>query len=197
VRDVVLSRKEQTMTTMKRAIRPAIRVLALVGVVVLSLGTTGAATNDHAATIEAAVIATTGPAVTTEAGSGVIYGIRGGAYADADEPFLGGELLTNVARSVWFNPNLEYAFVNHGNLWDVNFDFHYDFSMQRPYTVWAGAGPAVIRSHDISGRSNGTDVGVNLLAGIGSRKGEFRPFAQAKAVLSDDDEFVVAVGVRF
>ena len=37
----------------------------------------------------------------------------------------------------------------------------------------------------------------NLLAGIGARRGHVIPYAQAKAILKSDSEFVVAVGLRF
>src|SRR5213594_1929338 len=84
------------------------------------------------------------------------FGVRGGAYGDADEPFLGAEALFEVGTTKrWFgNPNLEHAFANNGDLTAVSFDFHYDFPGGQPYTFWAGAGPTLIFK-DRNGLGNG------------------------------------------
>ena len=87
------------------------------------------------------------------------FGVRGGAYSDADKPFLGAEALFEVGTSRrWFgNPNLEHAFADTGgtDLTALSFDFHYDFPSGEPYTVWAGAGPTLIfRNPNIPGRSD-------------------------------------------
>ncbi|HUG52750.1 MAG TPA: hypothetical protein VMR21_04090, partial [Vicinamibacteria bacterium] len=41
-----------------------------------------------------------------------------------------------------------------------------------------------------------TDFGLNLLAGLGARRGRVIPYAQAKVILKDSSEFVIAVGIR-
>ena len=130
------------------------------------------------------------------------FGVRGGAYSEADKPFLGAEALFGVGTGQrWFgNPNLEHAFADTGgtDLTALSFDFHYDFPSGEPYTVWAGAGPTLIfRNPNIPGRSDETGTGVNLLLGIGGRKGDVRPYGQMKVVLANDTEAVVGVGVRF
>jgi hypothetical protein len=80
----------------------------------------------------------------------------------------------------------------------LSFDFHYDFPSGQPYTVWAGAGPTLIfRDRNTPGRSDSTDTGVNLVLGVGGRKGDVRPYGQMKVVLANDTEAVVGVGVRF
>jgi len=131
----------------------------------------------------------------------VDFGIRAGIYTDAEEAFVGGELLMPVARSVFFNPNIEYVFIQDGDLITFNADFHYDFWSDRALTVWAGAGAALINSDPPPQRrrddDDETDFGVNILAGVGAVRGSVRPYLQGKVVLSDDSEFVIAVGVRF
>ncbi len=42
-----------------------------------------------------------------------------------------------------------------------------------------------------------TDLGLNLLGGIGWQLESFVPYFQGKAILADDSEAVLAVGVRF
>jgi hypothetical protein len=128
------------------------------------------------------------------------FGVRGGVYADEDQAFLGAEALFNMTDSRrWFgNPNLEHVFLDAGDLTSVSFDFHYDFPSGSPYTFWAGAGPTLIHSDRNSpALHDGTDAGVNLLFGVGAKKGNVRPYGQVKAVLADDDQVVFGVGVRF
>jgi hypothetical protein len=124
-------------------------------------------------------------------------GIRGGYYTDIGEPFLGAEVLLPVAHRIYFNPNFEYVFVENLKYWTLNGDFHYDFPTHRPYYVWAGAGLALVRT-DPSGPDNGnTDVGANLLAGVGFKAGGVVPYFQGKVILKDGSEFALAFGVRF
>ena len=116
--------------------------------------------------------------------------------------FLGAEALFGVGTGQrWFgNPNLEHAFADTGgtDLTALSFDFHYDFPSGEPYTVWAGAGPTLIfRDRTSPGTAHDTDPGVNLVLGIGARKGDVRPYGQMKVVLADDSEAVLGVGVRF
>jgi hypothetical protein len=132
------------------------------------------------------------------------FGVRGGFYNDADAGFLGAELLWGVTRQWFFNPNVEYVFVDNGDLTTLNLDFHYDLPTARsPFYVWAGGGPAVLfRGTDAACRrcnsDSETDLGLNLLGGVGFGKGEaLRPYIQGKVILSDDTEAVLAVGLRF
>lgn len=130
----------------------------------------------------------------------VDFGVRAGVYEDANEGFVGGELLIGIANPWYFNPNVEYVFVDNGDLITVNADFHYDFDVQAPLFVWAGGGPALIVSdRDRPGRDDDgdTEVGANLLAGVGWQAGAVVPYLQAKVILSDDSQAVLAFGVRF
>jgi hypothetical protein len=153
-----------------------------------------------AAAALAALAAVSAPA---PAAADVDFGVRGGVYTDVEEGFLGVELLMPVTGQWFFNPNIEYVFVDPGSLWTLNGDFHYDFAREGNVTFWAGGGPAVIFRDRDDGRrgrrddGSETDVGANLLAGLGLVRGGVRPYAQAKILLSDDTEAVLAVGVRF
>lgn len=132
------------------------------------------------------------------------FGVRGGYYTDVEEGFLGIEALVplDTDGTVFFiNPNLEWVFVDPGELWSLNLDGHWDFWNGPTASAWLGAGlAAIFREIEVGrrGRSEDeTDIGVNLLAGLGARRGELRPYVQGKAVLSDETEFVIAVGLRF
>ena len=129
--------------------------------------------------------------------------LRAGIYTDAEEAFIGAGILTDVTGNWYFNPNVEYVFVDPGSLLTLNGDFHYDFAREGTWSFWAGAGPAIIFRDFGDGRrgrrddDNETDFGANLLAGVGMVRGAVRPYGQVKVVLSDDTEAVLAVGVRF
>lgn len=136
--------------------------------------------------------------------SAVDFGVRGGVYDDADSAFVGGELLFQISPRWYFNPNLEYVFVDDGDLFTLNGDFHYDFDTSGNVAVWAGGGPAVLLIDDDDDRGRrrddddgDTDFGANLLAGVGMKSGAVRPYLQGKVILADETEAVLAVGIRF
>jgi hypothetical protein len=135
----------------------------------------------------------------------VDFGVRAGFYSDADAGFLGAELLVGVTRQWFFNPNFEYVFVDDGHLYTLNLDAHYDLRTNAPYNFWLGGGPAVIFSGFDAPRGcrrcnddNQTDLGLNLLAGVGfARRQAIRPYVQGKVTLSDNTEASIGFGLRF
>jgi len=126
------------------------------------------------------------------------FGIRGGFYVDAGDPFLGTELLIRLDHTRWmFNPNVEYVFSEGIHSWTINGDFHYDFNQHRNHYLWAGAGLAIVTTSPKGGGDGHTDLGLNLLAGAGFRSGGVTPYAQVKVIVKDGSELVLAVGLRF
>jgi hypothetical protein len=127
------------------------------------------------------------------------WGIRAGFYDDVGEPFVGGELLTRIRTSDWyFNPNLEWVFVDDGDLATLNADIHYDWLQKDDFTVWLGGGLALIFEDTNRPSDDERDLGVNLLAGaMINPRGVIRPYVQGKIILADDSEAVIGVGLRF
>jgi hypothetical protein len=125
------------------------------------------------------------------------FGVRTGVYTDAEAAFLGGEAVVKMAPHWYFNPNLEATLNADRDVFSVNADFHYDFFTDRSYWVWAGAGPAFIhRQEPVDGDDD--DLGANIFGGIGWKtRSQVSPYVQAKVTLSDVDEAVLAVGMRF
>ena len=125
------------------------------------------------------------------------FGVRLGYYTEVEDPFLGAELLFRIVPEIYFNPNVEVVLVDNGRYLTVNGDFHYDFLARRRTFAWLGAGLAVVNSDPEGPADGNTDFGLNLLAGIGARRGRVIPYAQAKVILKSDTEFVIGVGLRF
>lgn len=127
--------------------------------------------------------------------------VRAGYYLDAKEGMIGGGAYLPVSQRWDVNPNLEWVFVGGFDYYNLNLDVHRDLSNGTGPSLWLGAGPTLIvvdvndalRIRD----RNRTHLGLNLLAGVGGRRGSLIPFAQFKLALSDDSEASLAAGVRF
>lgn len=126
------------------------------------------------------------------------FGLRGGYYTDAEGAFVGVELLARIASRVYFNPNLEYVFIDGGRYSTWNADFHYDVPMHGSTFVWLGAGLALVLVDPDGPDNSNTDVGANFLAGVGFRTGSVIPYFQLKGLAKEGNgELVVAFGLRF
>ncbi len=127
-------------------------------------------------------------------------GVRGGVYAfkdGPDKPFLGGELLFHAGDGFYFNPNVEYAFVDNGHFWTFNFDAHWDLPTHGTPYLWLGGGLGISLDDPDSGGST-TKAHANLLAGVGFRThSHVVPYIQVKWITGDPAAFVAAGGIRF
>ena len=123
--------------------------------------------------------------------------VRAGVMTSSDGVGVGAGFLTPLGdrNYRWYaNPNAEVA-ISGDDMMSLNGDFHYDVSHQRTTSIWLGAGPALIRQdHD---GSRETNLGLNLLAGMGKTTGRTRPYGQFKGVLSDNSGVALMGGVRF
>lgn len=130
-------------------------------------------------------------------------GVRTAGYFDPTRAAIGAEILTNLDddHRVYFNPNVEYVFLERSDLWTFNFDFHYDLlSFREPIYLWVGAGPAILlRDPDNDRLDSDTDFGVNVFTGLGFRvRGtSLVPYIQPKYTFADNDRFSIAFGLRF
>src|SRR5262249_53529764 len=125
------------------------------------------------------------------------FGIRGGYYTPVGAAFVGAEFLARVAHRVWFNPNVEYAFVDDSYL-TFNLDAHYDFPTHSSTYIWLGGGLALVRFDPPGPAEADTDVGANFLGGVGFRTGtSVIPYFQVKVIAKSDAVFAIAFGLRF
>ncbi|HZN54715.1 MAG TPA: hypothetical protein VFB67_05285 [Candidatus Polarisedimenticolaceae bacterium] len=125
--------------------------------------------------------------------------VRGGVNTDAEGPFVGAGILTNIggSHSWYFNPNAEYTAGDTTDVLSLNADVHYDFATASKWSPWLGAGPAFVTYDPEFGEDDDNDVGLNLLAGVGAKHGKVRPFVQGKALVADNSEFLIAGGIRW
>ncbi|HTO92530.1 MAG TPA: hypothetical protein VMJ70_15470 [Candidatus Sulfotelmatobacter sp.] len=124
--------------------------------------------------------------------------LRAGVFMDENAVGFGAGVLTPMGSETrwYFNPNLEFGVGDHENIVTMNGDFHYDLPQRSRVSVWMGAGPAVVVQDPDEGSSR-TDLGLNVLTGVGGTSGSVRPYAQLKGVLADQGQVVLQGGIRF
>lgn len=118
----------------------------------------------------------------------VRWGVRAGITEG--DPMIGAELVMPLVGDLVVNPNVEFT----ADLFSANADVHYDFDISSDTSFWIGAGLAFVNPDE-----GDIDGGVNLLGGIGTRRGRMYPYAQVKLTSTGDagDFTSVALGVRF
>lgn len=126
-----------------------------------------------------------------------LVGFRVGSYTDVEKPFVGGELLFRVAPLFYFNPNLEYVFVENAQYFSANADFHFDFPSKSKVFAWIGAGVGVISVNPEGRARTRNDAAGNFLLGVGFSRGPVIPYGQLKFIAKRNSELAIGVGLRF
>lgn len=131
---------------------------------------------------------------------GADFGIRAGRFNDADEEFVGAELLFDLG-SININPNIEYSLAEDVTVGSANLDVTFDILNLGVAVPYLGAGAGMNYYDDDFG--NETDVVGNLIGGVAFKLDFLTPYAQVKYVKlldSDedaDDDYAFIVGLRF
>lgn len=113
---------------------------------------------------------------------------------DLEDFALGAQLSVPIATRLEFYPSFDYYFVDAGSAWGLNADLKYRFAGESLDWLYVGGGL------NFTGYDNGSDdtnVGLNLLAGWETLRGNIHPFAEVKATLSDGSFLQLAVGLNF
>ncbi len=121
--------------------------------------------------------------------------LRGGVYTDADSAFVGIEYRVPFEGRLLLAPNFELVFPESGSYFSGNADLHYLLPTRGKLTSWVGGGLGIYM-YDPEGPGRHTNVGANLIGGLGLRA-NLSPYAQLKIVLKDDTEVVLGFGIRF
>jgi len=120
--------------------------------------------------------------------------VRAGVSADPDQFYGGiGFETAELIERLRFRPNLEIGVGDDATVTTVNFEFAYRIPIQKqPWSVYLGAGPALVIGHAHSD----TDVGggFNILLGLAHRGGLF---TEIKVGAIDSPSFKFGVGYRF
>jgi hypothetical protein len=121
------------------------------------------------------------------------FGVRGGISANPDQVFFGAhvESLPIVDR-VHLRPNIELGFGDDVTLFAVNLEAIYKWPLTAPWTVYAGAGPAI----NIVKAPGETDAeaGINFLGGLEHKKGWF---VEAKVGAVESTDLKIMFGYTF
>ena len=150
----------------------------------------------HVAFVAALVL--TSLALCRSGSAQTLVGVRGGAYLDHGDPFIGGEVLVGLDHDLFFNPNVEVVFGDRSTTGAFNFDVHYDFARRGTAFFWVGGGLAVIYRNPEGAGDSTTDAGANILFGVGFRGSRrWIPYIQAKVVAAGDSDFALGFGIRF
>ncbi len=126
------------------------------------------------------------------------FGVHAGVWTDDGEPLVGAEVVLPLDSPRWaIVPSVEYVPGDGVDRWIVNADGTYELDLDTKADIWVGAGLAVLFT-DHERHDSDTNLGVNLLAGAGidTSSGVF-PYAQVKAVITEDSALAVVLGLRF
>ena len=127
------------------------------------------------------------------------FGVRAGTYNDANENFVGAELVYNLG-SINVNPNIEYSLQEDVTAGTANLDLTYDLLHAGRFTPYVGAGVGLAYAQ--ANGTSSTDVLGNLIGGVAVDLDFVKPYAQVKyfRVLDDGgdaDDLALTVGLRF
>ena len=125
-------------------------------------------------------------------------GVRAGVSGDPDQFFFGGHVETRpLVDRLTFRPNAEIGIGDDVTLIALNLEFAYWLTTNRPWSVYAGGGPALnIYSFDDDGGDDDGEVGggFNIMVGVQHRQGLFAEF---KVGMIDSPDVKFAVGYVF
>ena len=120
-------------------------------------------------------------------------GVQGGISIDPDQVYFGGHIETSpLVDRLRFRPSVDVGVGDEIVLVSVNFEFTYAFTANRPWNLYAGAGPA-INWFDFEDDSD-TEAGFNFLVGAKHRNGLF---FEMKIGVMDSPDLKFGVGYTF
>jgi hypothetical protein len=125
----------------------------------------------------------------TNAGARIAYNFQ------TDEAIVGASFTVPISTRIEFYPSLELYLPDNGNKIGFNGDVKVYLPTRASYDLYAGGGLGIV-NQNVSGFSN-SDVGINLLFGIGSRVSRVRPFGEVRLLIHDDNQLVMLAGINF
>jgi len=132
------------------------------------------------------------------------FGVRAGRYHEADENFVGAEMLFDVG-AINVNPNIEYSLAEDVTAGSANVDVTYDLANIASFTPYVGAGVG-LSYLDTDTASTSTDIVGNLIGGVTFHLSTLTPYAQVKFLrvldksengADAEDDIALTIGLRF
>lgn len=130
------------------------------------------------------------------------FGIRAGRYNDAEEEFVGAEMVFDLG-AINVNPNIEYSLADDVTAGTANLDVLFEIAPTSRIAPFLGAGVGMYYV-DADGGDNQTDLVGNLIGGLAFNLDFLKPYAQVKyfRLLEDDegdagDDIALTIGLRF
>ena len=130
------------------------------------------------------------------------FGIRAGRYDDAEEEFVGAEMVFDLG-ALNINPNIEYSLEEDITSGTANLDVTFDLGNFPRVTPYIGAGVGVLYVDDDFGGDT-TDAVGNLIGGVALNLDFLKPYAQVKyfRLIEDEggetqDDIAFTIGLRF
>jgi hypothetical protein len=131
------------------------------------------------------------------------FGVRAGRFRDAEDDFVGAEVLFNVG-AININPNIEYWLVDNEDVTagTANLDVTFDLARLSRVSPYVGAGVGLLYVDDDFGGAETETLG-NLIGGLNVNLDVLKPYAQIKYSRSlessegDSDDIALTIGLRF
>ena len=123
--------------------------------------------------------------------------LRGGAYTgdDFNKPFAGVGLDSHLSGSLYFNPNVEYVFVDSGRFGTLNFDAIYALPLDGPPSLYFGGGLGLVYVDPEGSGGNEAKPRGNIILGIGFGHGRSSPYIQGKYI-TGYKYWAISAGIR-
>jgi hypothetical protein len=120
-------------------------------------------------------------------------GPRFGVNSGTDAALVGVHVRAPVSPRVEFYPSLDVHLPSRGSLLAFNADAKVLFPA-RSVEFFTGAGVNVM--HRTQGPVNNTDLGLNVLGGVGTRTGWVHPFVEGRVIVNGDTSFQLMGGMN-
>lgn len=111
---------------------------------------------------------------------------------------LGVGVTAGIVKSIDFAPSFNYYFIDHGHLWTIDADFHYNFDLGHDFTIYPLVGLSVCNwgaEHVDSTTKLGVNLGGGVKYAINKNIGIFTECKYQWVDGNDDTFFAIGVNI--
>jgi hypothetical protein len=114
---------------------------------------------------------------------------------DYEAVVIGAQFGAPIGRHLEFYPSVNFFLVDAGTVWALNADLKYRLPIEHADWLYLGGGLNVTHT-EVSVFSN-TDVALNLIGGVESRRGNIHPFGELRLTVGDGSTVQLVGGLNF